>query len=60
MLGFVLFFGLPLLPDRCASGLRCLMPTMAALFVQPQQPLVVGSSSAVTVCPAPALALQGV
>ena len=60
MLSFVLFFGLPLLPDRCASGLRCLMPMLAALFVQPQQPLVVGSPSAVTVCPAPALALQGV
>ena len=58
VLSFVLFFGLPLLPDRCASGLRCLMPTLAALFVQPQQPLVVGSPSAVTVCPA--LAVQGV
>ena len=55
-----LFFGLPLLPDRCASDLRCLVPPLAALFVQPQQPLVVGSPSAVTVCPAPALAVQGV
>ena len=60
VLSFVLFFGLPLLPDRCASGLRCLVPTLAALFVQSQQPIVVGSPSAVTVCPAPALAVQGV
>ena len=60
VLSFVLFFGLPLLPDRCASGLRCLVPMLAALFVQSQQPLVVGSPSAVTVCPAPALAVQGV
>ena len=47
----------------CASGLRCLVtlvPTLAAQFVQSQQPLVVGSPSAVTVCPAPALAVQGV
>ena len=51
---------LPLLPDRCASGLRCLVPTLAAQFVQSQQPLAVGSPSAVTVCPAPALAVQGV
>ena len=51
---------LPLLPDRCASGLRCLVPTLGAQFVQAQQPLVVGSPSAVTVCPAPALAVQGV
>ena len=36
------------------------MPTLAAQFVQSQQPLVVGSPSAVTVCPAPALAVQGV
>ena len=55
-----LFLVLPLLPDRCASGLRCLVPTLAAQFVQSQQPLVVGSPSAVTVCPAPALAVQGV
>ena len=60
VLSFVLFFGLPLLPGRCASGLRCLVPTLAALFVQPQQPLLVGFPSAVTVCPAPALAVQGV
>ena len=51
---------LPLLPDRCASCLRFLVPTLAAQFVQSQQPLVVGSPSAVTVCPAPALAVQGV
>ena len=54
------FFGLPLLWDRCASGLWCLVPTLAALFVQSRQPLMVGSSSAVTFCPAPALAVQGV
>ena len=60
VLSFVLFFVLPLLSDRCASGLRCLVPTLAALLVQSQQPLVVGSPSAVTVCPAPALAVQGV
>ena len=60
VLSFVLFFGLPLLLDRCASGLRCLVPTLAAMFVQPQQPLVVGFPSAVTVCLAPALAVQGV
>ena len=40
--------------------MRCLVPTLAAQFVQSQQPLVVGSPSAVTVCPAPALAVQGV
>ena len=60
VLSFVLFFGLPLLPGRCASGLRCLVPTLTALFVQPQQPLLVGFPSVVTVCPAPALAVQGV
>ena len=59
VLSFVLFFGLPLLLDKCASGLRCLVPTLAAQFVQSQQPLVVGSP-AVTVCSAPALAVQGV
>ena len=58
VLSSVLFFGLPLLPGRCASSLRCLVPTLAALFVQSQQPLVVGSPSAVTVCPAPALTVQ--
>ena len=60
MLSIVLFLVLPLLPDVCASGLRCLVPTLAAQFVQSQQPLVVGSPSAVTVCPAPALTVQGV
>ena len=55
-----LFLVLPLLPDRCAFGLRCLVPTLAAQFVQSQQPLLVGSPSAVTVCPAPALVVQGV
>ena len=34
------------------------MPTWAALFVQSQQPFVVGSHSAVNVCPPPALAGQ--
>ena len=58
MLSSVLFFGLPLLQGRCASGLRCLVPTWAALFVQSQQPFVVGSHSAVNVCPTPALAGQ--
>ena len=59
--GYVVFFlDLPLLPDLCASGLRCLVPALAAQFVQSQQPLIVGSASAVTACPAPALALQGV
>ena len=57
---FFFFFFLHLLPDRCASGLRCLVPTLAAQLVQSQQPWVVGSPSAVTVCPAPALAVQGV
>ena len=52
----VLFFGLPLLPGRCASGLRCLVPTLVALFVQSPQSFVVGSPSAVYVCPTPALA----
>ena len=56
----VFFLGLPLLPDLCASGLRCLVPALAAQFVQSQQPLIVGPASAVTACPAPALALQGV
>ena len=51
---------LPFLPDRCASGMRCLVPTLAAQLVRSQQPLVVGSPSAVTVCPAPVLAVQGV
>ena len=46
---------LPLLPDRYGSGMRCLVPTLAVQLVQSQQPLVVGSPSAVTVCPAPAL-----
>ena len=54
----VLFFGLPLLQGRCASGLRCLVPTWAALFVQSQQPFVVGSHSAVNVCPTPGLVGQ--
>ena len=60
MLSIVLFLVLPLLQYLCASGLRCLVPALAAQPVQPQQPLVVGSASAVTVCPAPAMALQGV
>ena len=41
-----------------ASGLRCLVPTWAALFLQSQQPFVVGSLSAVNICPTPALAGQ--
>ena len=49
---------LPLLQDLCA-GLRCLVPALSVQFVQPQQPLVVGTASAVTVCPAPAVVLQG-
>ena len=36
------------------------MPALAELFGQSQQPFVVKSASAVTVYPAPALALQGV
>ena len=56
----VFFLVLPLLPDLYASGFRCLVPALAAQFVQSQQPLIVGSASAVTVCPAPALVLQGV
>ena len=36
------------------------MSTLAAQFVQSQRPLAVGSPSAVAVCPAPALAVQGV
>ena len=55
-----LFLVLPFLQDRCASGMRCLVPTLAAQLVRSQQPLVVGSPSAVTVCPAPVLAVQGV
>ena len=47
-----------LLWDVCASGVRCLVPALAALFEQSLQPLVV--KSAVTVYPAPALVLQGV
>ena len=58
MLSSVLFFGLPLLQGSCASGLRCLVPPWAALFVQSQQPFVVGSDSAVNVCPTPALVGQ--
>ena len=58
MLSSVLFFRLPLLQGRCASGLRCLVPTWAALFVQSQHPFVVGSPSAVNICPTPALAGQ--
>ena len=56
----IFFLVLPLLQDYCASGLWCLVPALAAQFVESQQPLVVGSASAVTVCPAPAMALQGV
>ena len=56
----VFFLVLPLLQDLCASGLRCLVPALAAQFVQSQQPLVVGSASAVTVCPATAMAFPGV
>ena len=56
----VFFLVLPMLPDLCASGLRCLVPALAAQFVQSQQSLIVGSASAVTACPAPALSLQGV
>ena len=51
-------FWFPLLLGRCASGLRCLGHTLAELFVQSQQPFVVGSPSAVSVCPTPALAGQ--
>ena len=40
------------------SGLRWPVPTWAALFVQSQQPFVVGSPSAVNICPTPALAGQ--
>ena len=58
--GVVFFLVLPLLQDLGASGLRCLVPALAAQFVQSQRPLLVGSASAVTVCPAPAMALQGV
>ena len=56
----VFFLVLPMLPDLCASGLRCLVPALAAQFVQSQQSLIVGSASAVTACPAPALSMQGV
>ena len=49
VLSSVFFFGLPLLQGRCASCLRCLVPTWAALFVQSLQPFVVGSPSAVNV-----------
>ena len=42
---FFFFLVLPLLPDGCAAGMRCLVPTLA---VQSQQPLVVGSPPAVT------------
>ena len=47
----VFFLVLPLLQDLCASGLRCLVPALAAQFVQSQQPLVVECASAVTVYP---------
>ena len=56
----VFFLVLPLLKDLCASGLRCLVPALTAQFVQSLQPIVVVSASAVTVCPAPAMALLGV
>ena len=54
------FLVLPLLGDLCASGLRFLVPALAAQSGQSQQPLVVESASAVIVYPAPAMALQGV
>ena len=60
VVGVIFFLVLPLLQDLCASGLRCLVPVLAAQFVQSQRPLVVGSACAVTVCLAPAMALQGV
>ena len=60
VLSIVLFLVLPLLQDLCASGLRCLVPALVVQPVQSRQPLVVGTASAVTVCPAPAMELQGV
>ena len=39
------FLVLALLQDLCASGLRCVVPALAAQFVQSQQPLVVGSQA---------------
>ena len=56
----IFFLVLPLLQELCASGLRCLVPALAAQSVQSQQPLVVGSALAVTVYLAPAMALQGI
>ena len=50
---------LPLLHDLCASGLRCLVPALSAQFVQPQQPLVVGTAFAVIVYPAPCVGGEG-
>ena len=43
-----LLFALSLLLDLCAFGLRCLGPALAALLVQSQQPLIVGSAYAMT------------
>ena len=51
-------FWFPLLQGGCASGLRCLGPTLAAKFVQSRLPSVVGPPSAVSVCPSPALVGQ--
>ena len=57
---FLLVFGFTFALGLCVSGLRCLVPALAAQSVQFQQSLVVESASAVTVFPAPAMALQGV
>ena len=51
-------FWFPLLQGGCASGLRCLGHTLPAKFVQSRLPFVVGPTSAVSVCPSPALAGQ--
>ena len=40
----LLLFGLPLLPDLCASGLRCFVSALAAPLVQSQQPFLVTMS----------------
>ena len=51
-------FWFPLLQGGCASGLRCLGHTLPAKLVQSRLPFVVGPTSAVSVCPSPALAGQ--
>ena len=51
-------FWFPLLQDGCASCLWCLGHTLASLFVQSLLPFIVGSPSAVSVWPTPALAGQ--